>query len=76
MYGLWPKTTLIPVTPSTPVCYSPLSDSHASLLNSYWKFRDGQTEAMISGLARLGKVFGLMIPQQEIIPVAWMVMYR
>jgi len=75
VYGLWPKTTLIPVTPSTPVCYSPLSDSHASLLNSYWKFRDGQTEAMISGLARLGKVFGLMIPQQEIIPVAWMVMY-
>ena len=76
MYGLWPQTALKTVTPPTNVCFTPLSDSCAPLLNSHWKFRDGQTETMIAGLARLGKVFGLVISHEENAPVAWMVMYR
>jgi hypothetical protein len=57
------------------VTFSVLDSTFAPLLNSSWKFRDSKTEAMIASLARMGKVWGLFVPEEEM-PVAWMLMYR
>merc|ERR1711892_1230597 len=75
VYGIWPDTSLKVGIPSSPaLSFKVLNESFAPLLNSHWKFRDSKTEAMIAGLARLGKVFGLFVPSEDM-PVAWMLMY-
>ena len=55
--------------------FSVLDCTFAPLLNSSWKFRDSKTEPMITSLAKMAKVWGLFVPEEEM-PVAWMLMYR
>merc|ERR1711892_1273440 len=65
VYGIWPDTSLkVGTLPSPALSFQVLNESFAPLLNSQWKFRDSKTEAMIAGLARLGKGFGSFLVQK------------